>query len=162
MLTQAQKVTLKAAILADATALPLWTAGDFPSLTVYVNAPTAQDAWRVSVPAADMVSALKFATYDGIIAGKRDAFRLMLEFGPADASKASVRSGLADIFATGGSYTDTAQLGKMLTEACVEKALWAETKLGFTTPAAVGGVTAIKRTFVGTVSIDELSALQGV
>lgn len=160
-MTLEQKTTLKAAILADPTASAHWTAGDFHSLTAFVNALTTQDAWRQSVAATDMVAALKFATYDGIVAGKRDAFRLMLEYG-VDATKVSVRNGLADIFATGGGYADSAQLGKMLSESCVEKANWGEVALGYTTPAAVGGVTAIKRNYVGTFSIDELSALQGI
>lgn len=161
MMTKAQLITLKAAVVADPTANALFVAGDTPSLTDYVNAASTTDAWRNSVSSRDLVSALKYATFDSLAAGKRDAFRLMLDFGPVDATQASVRNGLADIFAVTGTYTDSAQLGKVLS-ACVEKATWAQTKFPFTTPATVGGVTAIKRDFTDLVSQDEVAALVGV
>ena len=160
-MTRDELITLKAAVVADPAANALFVAGDMPTLTAYVNALTATDAWRESVPAVDLVAALRFATYDGLAAGKRDAFRLMLEYGPVDATKAAIRNGLGDMFATGGTYSDAQQLPKMMA-ACTEKATWAQTKFPFTTPAAVGGVTAIKRAFTSIVTIDEVSALAGV
>jgi len=160
-MTHDELITLKAAVVADPAANALFVAGDMPTLTAYVNALTETDAWRHSVPAADMVAALRFATYDSLVAGKRDAFRLMLEYGPVDATKAAIRNGLGDMFATGGTYSDAQQLPKMMA-ACTEKATWAQTKFPFTTPAAVGGVTAIKRDFTSIVTIDEVSALAGV
>lgn len=161
MLTRAQLVTLKAAVVANATANALFVAGDTPTLTAFVNAATATDAWRESVPATDMVAALKFATYDGIVGGKRDAFRLMLDFGPVDATRAALRKGIEDIFTVTGTYTDSTQMGAMFA-ACTEKATWAQVALGSTTPAAIGGVTAIKRNYAGLVTQDEISKLAGV
>lgn len=161
-LSLSQKTTLKAAILADAPALALWNAGDFYSLTNYVNAPTEQDAWREDIPAADLFDQLKIASFDSLVAGKRDAFRLLLQFAPVNAAKAAIRKGIEDIFTTvGSSYSDAGQMGKML-GACIEKARWAEVALGFNTPAAVGGITAIKRNVVGTLTPAEVSSLQGV
>lgn len=160
-MTRDELITLKAAVVADTAANALLVAGDMPTLTAYVNALTATDAWRPEVPAADLVAVLRFATYDNLTAGKRDAFRVMLEYGPVDATKAAIRDGLADIFAVIGGYSDAQQLPKMMA-ACTEKATWAQTKFPFTTPPAIGGVTAIKRTFTSIVTIDEVSALAGV
>jgi hypothetical protein len=161
MLDLAQKQILKAAIIAHPSALALWTAGDFATLKEFVNAPTATKAWRVNVSGADLFDNLTIATFDNIVAGKRDALRMMMDRG-IDCTKKSMRDGLADIFAVTGGYTDSAQLAKMLNGACTEFATWAEVALGSTTPAAVGGVTAIKRNVVGALSVDEVSSLQAV
>ena len=161
MLDLAQKQTLKAAILANPSALALWTAGDFASLMSFVNAPTATKAWRVNVSGADLFDNLTISTFDNLTAGKRDALRMMMDRG-IDCTKKAMRDGMADIFAVTGAYTDSAQLAKMLNGACTELATWAEVALGSTTPAAVGGVTAIKRNFVGALSVDEVSSLQAV
>ena len=160
-LTTEQRATLKAAILADAAAAALWNAGDMYSLAQYCNASTTTNAWRENVPPDQMVEQVRFVSYGDLPAGKRDAFRLMLDYPPIDATRAKVRKGIEDIFAVAGSYTDSAQMGQML-GACVEKATWAELALGFTTPSAVGGVTAIKRNVTGALSVDDVSALQGV
>lgn len=161
MLDLTQKQTLKAAILANPSALALWTAGDFASLREFVNAPTSTKAWRVNVRGADLFDNLTISTFDNLSAGKRDALRMMMDRG-VDCTKKAMRDGMADIFAVTGSYTDSAQLAKMLNGACTEFATWAEVALGSTTPAAVGGVTAIKRKFVGALSVDEVSNLQAV
>jgi hypothetical protein len=156
------KAMLKAAILADGPAAALWAAGDFYSLTNYVNAATTTKAWRASVSASDLFDNLTISSFDNATAGKRDCFRMMLDRGTVDATKKSIRDGFADIFALTGGYSDGAQLAKMLNGACVENARWAEVALGGTTPAAVGGVSALKRNFVGSLSLDEVASLQGV
>lgn len=161
MLNLLQKQTLKASILADPAALALWNLGDFSSIKDFVNAPTATKAWRANVAGSDIFDSLTISTFDSLTAGKRDALRMMMDRG-VDCTKAAIRNGFSDIFAVTGAYTDSAQLAKMLNNACTEFATWAEVALGSTTPAAVGGVTAIKRNFVGALSVDEVSSLQAV
>jgi hypothetical protein len=161
MLSPAQKVALKAAIQAAPAAKTLWDAGDFWSLAAWVNTPTSTKAWRTAAGADDIFNSLTLSTYDNLTAGKRDALRMIMDRN-VDCTKVAIRTAFADIFAVTGAYTDSAQLAKMLNGACVEDATWAEVALGGTTPAAVGGVAALKRNFVGQLSIDELSSLQAV
>lgn len=154
--TPEELALLKAAVLANQTALAARDAGDVATLLAWLNAPTATSAWKVTVLASELFGSLTINTYDSITAGKRDAFNLLLQYGPVNASKQAIRNGLADIFNVVGAYTDSGQLAKMLNGACVEFASNAQVALGYTTPAPVGGVTAIKRVFSG--SCDESTA----
>ena len=158
-LTAPQLATLKAAIIADPTAGPLRTAGDSASLLAWCNAASASAAWRAVVPASDIFDAITISSYDNLSAGKRDAVNMMLNRGTIDASKVTIRNGFVDIFTVTGAYTDSAQLGKMVNNALVEFATKAQTIIGGTTPAAVGGVTALKRGYVDLVSQDEANRL---
>lgn len=140
--------TLRTAVLANPAAKVFLQAGDVQGLKSHLNGPSNQQAWKVKVLAADVFSSLTISTYDNLTAGKRDAFSLLLrmaEAGLLDVTKTPIRNGLADIFAVTGGYSDATQLAKMLNGACIEFATHAEVLYGFTTPAAVGGVTAIRR-----------------
>ena len=158
-LTAPQFATLKSAIIADPTAGPLRTAGDSASLLAWCNAASATTAWRNVVPAADIFDALTIATFDNLSAGKRDAFKMVLDRGAIDAGKLSIRNGFVDIFTVTGTYTDSAQLGKMVNNALVEFATKAQGIIGGTTPAAVAGVSALKRNYADLVSQDEANRL---
>lgn len=167
-LNSAQKTTLRAFILADPTGAGFANSGNVPGLQAWLNAdatPT-QAAWRVNVPAQALLENVTLSSFDALTQGKRDAFGLMrnlAQMSALDASKASVRNGFADIFAVTAGYTDAAQLGKMMTNACVENATRAQVALGFNTPAAVGGVTAIRRSYAEQVTAAEASDLaQGI
>lgn len=158
-LTNTQFATLKAAIIADATAAPIRTAGDTAALLAWCNAATTTSAWRQAVSSASLFDSLTISTFDNLSAGRRDALRLMMDQGTVDATKINIRNGLADIFTVGGLYTDAAQLPKMLNGACVEFATKAQALIGGATPAAVGGVTALKRNYVDLVSQAECDRL---
>lgn len=157
-LTPAQRNTLLTAIKADPTARGFRTAGNAYSLLAWCNEASSTDAWRTAVAALDLYGALTISTYDSLPGGRRDAFRMILDFAPFDASKTANRNGLADTFATGGGYADNAQAAKILT-ACVEKATRAQAAIGGTTPAAVAGVTALRRAFTDLVTSDEVNWL---
>lgn len=163
MLTPAQLTTLRPLVLADATALPLVQAGNVAGLQAYLNGSSGQDAWKPVVSMADIFANTTISSFDNLSQGKRDAFQqLIIEMSKLsllDATKASCRKGFADIFAVTGSYVDAAQLGKMLSGACVEKATRAEVMLGFTTPAATGTTTAIKRSVVGALTEDDVKQI---
>lgn len=153
-MTPAQRDTLLPQLKADPAANAILQAGDTFSLLAWLNQPTATDAWKPAVTGNDLFGKLSIATYDNLTAGKRDAFNLLLNRQTVDATLAPIRNGLADIFAVTGAYTDAAQLGKMLA-ACIEKATKAQSLLGGTTPAAVGGVQALKRNFSGLADADD-------
>ena len=124
MLTSAQITTLRMPVLADGTALPLVQAGNVAGLQAYLNGPSGQNAWKNSVTMADIFANTTITSFDNLNQGKRDAFQqLIIEMSKLsllDATKASCRKGFADIFAVTGSYTDSAQLDKMMTGACVD------------------------------------------
>jgi hypothetical protein len=167
-LTPAQKTTLRAFILQDVTGAALANGGDVTGLLAWLNGERvpAVSAWRVNVPKQSLLENVTLSSFDTLTQGKRDAFRLMRDLSDIsalDASKGSVRNGFADIFAVTGTFTDAAQLGKMMNGACIENATRAQHALGFTTPAAVGGVTAIRRNWAELVSPNEASDLaQGI
>lgn len=146
--------TLKAAVIANPTAAAARMAGDVETLLAWLNAPSATLAWRPIVNYQNMVDSLNYATFDSITAGKRDAFKIMLDAARAGlldgATKPKARKGVADIFNVTGAYTDSAQALQMLNGAFVEFASNAQLALGYTTPPTVATLTAIKRSFTGT------------
>ena len=155
-LTTAQLDQLKADIFAQTdptivTARAPATRDDRVIQAFYNTAASpVQMAWRVAVPKFDLFDALNLTQYDSIVAGKRDAFRMLLDFAPIDFGIAARRKAIGDIF-SGQQLTDMAT-------ACTEAALRGELLWGSTTPSAVGGVTAIKRNRPGALTLDEVSA----
>jgi hypothetical protein len=158
-LTPAQLATLKAAIIADPTAGPMRTAGDSYSLLEWCNGPSSTLAWSTAATASDIFDSLTISTYDSLSAGKRDALRMVMDRGLVDASKGAIRAGFADIFAVTGGYTDSAQLAKMVNGALTVFATNAQKAIGGTTPAALGGVSALKRTWAQLVTQAEANLL---
>lgn len=144
-LTPQQQATLLAAVIANPAANAARLGGDSVTLLAWLNGPSATVAWKPSVTAGAMFDSLTISSFDNLTAGKRDAFRLMLDREVIDATKGSIRSGLADIFTVTGAYTDAQQLAKMLNGACTEFATNSQAAIGGTTPQAVGGVSALKR-----------------
>lgn len=159
MLNTQQLTNLKTAIIADPIAGPFRTAGDSFSLLEWCNGPSATLAWNTTVTASSLFDSLTISSFDNLSAGKREAFRLMLDRGIIDASKASIRTGFSDIFAVTGGYTDSGQLAKMVNGALTVLATNAQKALGGTTPAALGGVTALKRNWSELVTQDEVNKL---
>ena len=152
--TPEELALLKAAVLADPVAAQHRLDGSVKYLTDWLNAPSAVLAWKPLVAYQDMVENLNYATFDSVTAGKRDAFKIMLDAaksGQLDgATTAKPRKGIADIFAVVGGYTDSAQAPGMLNGAFVEFATNAQAAIGYAQqPAAVAGVTAQKRKFTG-------------
>ena len=159
MLTTAQLATLKSAIIAHPTAGPIRTAGDSASLLAWCNGPSSTLAWDTAATSGDIFDSLTISSFDNLSAGKRDALRLMMDQRTIDASKASIRTGFADIFAVTGGYTDSGQLAKMVNGALTEFATRAQNVIGGTTPAALGGVSALKRTWSEQVTQDDANKL---
>jgi hypothetical protein len=144
MLTNAQLQTLKAAILAetDPALVALRSAGASGAMAEWYNLDAAPvvKAWRVAVESQDLFEATPITQFDGLTAGKRDAWNLMLANAPVDASRNKIRAAVTDIW-------QAAQATTILT-AMTENASRAEVLFGGSN-ATDGGVTALRRDWTG-------------
>lgn len=167
-LTNGQFNTLKAAIIADAVAGPLRTAGDAYSLLMWCNAPSAVSAWRKSVSADEVYNAHKPTDYIGRTgtdaAAERAAFDLMVTPGRVhDFTVSAKRGGVSDIFSSTGGAANSSRTA--IFAAAQELATNAQAAIGGNN-ASVGGnskmaetVTALKRNFADLVTQDEVNRL---
>lgn len=114
----------------------------------WYNQSTSTKAWRDVVEKQELFDAMNLATFDSVSAGKRDAWKIMLDMAPLNFTKASNRKGVVDIFATADA---TAMLN-----ACTENALQVELVFGGDSKTS-GGVTAIKRNYIGATEAGEVS-----
>lgn len=98
-LTAAQKATLRAAILADATAGPLAAANDDQGVANWLNGPQAAFfVWKTRVTQTEMHAAYVWTEMDNLAQAKFNQLTLMLQPGAINPSIANVRQGISDIF----------------------------------------------------------------
>jgi hypothetical protein len=96
-LSPSQLSALQTAIGAEPAVAAFLAAGDDGSIAAWFNEPDATvKAWRKSVPRDDLFAAMTVAKFDALSAGKRDAWRLMLDFAPIDFTRAKMRSAVTD------------------------------------------------------------------
>ena len=158
----AQRITLLAAVKADATAGPMRTAGDSFSLLAWCNGPSATQAWRVNVTGSEVYDAHKITDYIARSAAERSAFDLLANMNRAhDFSAAAKRNGVADIFSGTINQTSRTAIFTVAQEAATN----AQMALGGSN-ASVGGtanmaevVTAFKRTLTGQVDHGDVNWL---
>ena len=156
-LTNAQKALVKTYILADPV-LSTKVSGPgtdygFIAATLSSAASPAVKAWKTAVPPTDSDDAVDYSTFDSIVAGKRDSWGFFLAF-PRDFTRSKVRKWITDVFgnATANSNAEAVLL------AGTENAKLVETIIGGTS-RNTGTVTALDRSFQGTVSIQDVSDL---
>jgi len=147
---QAEHVIFAAHIRANtnATVVAALVVRDDQAIADWYNQASSTKAWRPIVEKQDLFDAMNLATFDSVAAGKRDAWKIMLDMAPLDFTKASNRKGVVDIFAT-------ADATNMLT-ACTENALQVELVFGGNSKTS-GSVTAIKRNYIGATEAAEVS-----
>jgi hypothetical protein len=150
-LTPSQKSTFLAAINAETNQglVTCRQARDDGCIATFYNAATATKAWREAVSGREVFEAMNLTNYDGLTAGKRDAWSLMLTFSPLDFTRGKIRAAVNDIW----SATDR----DAILNATTEFSSKFEMLFGgnsFTT----GGVTAIRRTLPYVLTIDDVSA----
>jgi hypothetical protein len=156
MLTTEQIATLKAAILAETNAnVVQWrtpATRDDRRLTEWLNSASNTDAWKTAAQPVDIDDATDWVSFDTLSAGKRDSWAMFLAR-QRNFCKNAVRKWVTDIWgnATAGSAAEK------LLQSGVEKALRGEVYLGGTS-RTTGTVTALDRNYVGTISIDDVSA----
>lgn len=150
MLTDAQKQTLAAALRAETNAgvVAALAIRNDVFLADWCNASSASDAWQPAMTSRLLFEATDVAKFDNLTAGKRDAWKLMLEFAPIDFARNKMRKAVTD---TWGATDSVSVLG-----ACVRKATNAENYLGGTS-ATVNTVTALKLNWSGVVFLNDVS-----
>jgi hypothetical protein len=148
-LTTAQLTTLKAAILAEPSLATAVSIRNDAEIDTWCNADSTQDAWMTAVDKRTLFEAMDVTKFDGLTAGKRDAWRLLLDNVPIDFTRNKNRKAVTDIWGN----TDNSPVLASL----VRKATNAEKALGGT-GATEGTVTAWKLNWAGTVTRMEVSA----
>ena len=150
MLTTAQMQTLATALRAeqDAGVVAAMAIRNDVALTSWCNSLSAVDAWSEAVPSRDMFEAMNITKFDNLTAGKRDAWRVLLDFAPIDFTRQKMRKAIEDIW--------SAADGVAILQSFTRKATQAEKYLGGT-DATTNTVTAKKLNYTGSVSIDDVS-----
>lgn len=114
----------------------------------WVNSASSQDAWNPAMTGKLLFEASDISKFDNLTAGKRDAWRMMLDFQPIDFARNKMRKAVVD---TWGQTDSVAVL-----QACTRKATNGEKYLGGTS-ATENTVTALKLKWTGTLSHSEIS-----
>ncbi len=149
-LTTAQETTLAAHIRAsqDAAVIAALAIRNDVELARLYNLASATDAWRVSMSGRDLFEATDVTRFDGLTAGKRDAWRLLLTFAPVDMTRQKNRRAAQDVWGNADS--------EAVLQACTRKATVAENALGGAS-ATTNTVSALKLNWEGALSTDDVS-----
>ena len=150
MLNETQKQTLAAALRAETNVnvVAAMAVRNDVFLTQWCNTAGSSDAWNPSLEAKALFEASDIGKFDNLTAGKRDAWRMMLDFAPIDFARNKMRKAVTD---TWGAADSVAVL-----QACVRKATNGEAYLGGTS-ATENTVTALKLSVPGNLSLDDIS-----
>lgn len=152
MLTPAQETKLAAHIRAnqDAAVVAALAIRNDTELARRYNLSSATDAWQSAMSARELFEATDVTKYDNITkAGKREAWRMMLDFAPIDFTRQKYRKVCTDVWEVAADATAVLQ-------ACTRKATVAEAAFGGAA-ASTGGVSALKLVWEGTLSTDDVS-----
>lgn len=155
MLTQGQRTTLKALATANTVAAALMESGDDVGLAAWLNTEEAGPVkvWRENVSRLDLFEATPITNFDSLSAGKRAAWELLLNNAPINFSRNKMRSAVDDIWTA-----SSAQAIAILTD-MTENATRAEAAIGGNS-ATNSTVSAIKRNFVGPVTVSDASLVR--
>src|SRR5574343_738899 len=112
------------------------------------NAAGPVKAWRTSVEGRELFESMNISKYDNITqAGKREAWRLMLDFAPVDFTRNKNRKAVTDIWGA-------ADAAGILAD-CLENASRAEVLFGGST-ATESTVSGLVREWVGDLTIEDM------
>lgn len=150
MLTENQKQTLAAALRAetDPGVVAALAIRNDVVLTEWCNAESATDAWNQAMSRQVLFESMNITKFDNLLDGKRDAWRLIMDYAPADFTRQKMRKAVQDI------WGDTDSIP--ILQDCRRKATHAEVYLGGST-ATTNTVSALKLNVTGTLSITEVS-----
>lgn len=154
MLTPAQTVALKSAIVAESD--PVFAAfraeGNAGGMAAWFNAPSTpvEAAWSSSVSRRDIDDAASYASFDTIAAGKRDAWAIFLDGAPRDMTKAKNRNLVVDVWGSGA-------IARSILTACTRAITRAEKLLGGTATQTTDTIVALRLTWEGTVTPGEIA-----
>lgn len=120
------------------------------AMTEWVNSASSQDAWNPAMTGKLLFEASNIGKFDNLTAGKRDAWRMMLDFQPLDFARNKLRKAVVDVWGE----TDSVSV----LQACTRKATNGEKYLGGTS-ATENTVAAWKLNWTGTVSYSEIGEI---
>lgn len=151
-LTSNQQQTLATAIRAstDPVVVAALAIRDDVTLTNWCNSASNTDAWIENMSKPLLFEAMNITQFDGITAGKRDAWKMIMDNAPVDFSRAKMRNSVVDIW---GNTNSVAVL-----QACTRKATNAEVALGGTS-RTTNTVVALSLNVPGVLSLNEISEL---
>lgn len=155
-LTDIQLILLKDSIInsIDPDIVALRSARNDTELTIKLNSAALPNvlAWISSQLPQESDAAPNYSLYDGLVAGKRDSWRLFLAY-PRDFTKNKIRKWVTDIWgnATAGSNAEAILLS------ATKNASYFEAMMGGA-DATTGTVTAKKLIATGPVSLQDVSA----
>lgn len=152
MMTEAQQQALATALRAetDAGVVAAMAIRNDVYLAEWCNAASAVDAWQSAMTNRLLFEAGDVTKFDGLSSGKRDSWKLLLEFAPIDFARNKMRKAVTDIW---GNTDSVAVL-----QACTRKATNAENYLGGNS-ATENTVTALKLKWTGTTSYSEIGEI---
>lgn len=165
-LTPAQKITFKAAIIAetDTTLAACRAARNDMCIAEWYNADKSPAVlvWREAVTAQDLFESMNIVQYDSVSIGKRASWELMLRYAPLDFSRAAYRKTLADIWDSAQAGVNAATFASLATACCTKNASRFEAVFNLTSKtqnANTGGgsVTARNRQVLGPVTVSNVS-----
>ncbi len=150
MLTDTQKTTLANALKAETNpdVVAAMAIRNDVFLCDWCNASSTQNAWNNAMGSRDLFEAMDVTLFDGLPAGKRDAWRLLLDYAPIDMAKFANRKAVIDVW---GATNAVAVLN-----ACTRKATNGEAYLGGSN-ATSQTVTAMKLNYTGVIGLTEMS-----
>lgn len=154
MLDSTQLVTLKNHIVANMdpdVVAALSIRNDIELARLY-NLPTTTVAWMKAASRQNIFEAMDLTLFDGVSAGKRDAWRMLMDNVPIDFGRNPMRKAVTDVW----SAQTQGQRDALLT-ALTEFATVAEDALGGATKTT-GGVTALDRNWKGLLGHPDISA----
>lgn len=149
-LTPSQRNTLRTAISTEPTIAAAYASRDDQAIAAWCNGASATDAWPEAAGARAMFEAMDITKFDGLAAGKRAAWDLMMRSEPIAFSKAKYRQAVVDMWGTVDSVA--------VLQALREKATNCQNVFGGAT-RTTNTVSAITRNWAGTLSLDQISAL---
>lgn len=154
MLTTAEIAALRTAIFAETDpAVVEARAGATRHdafIDTWLNGASTSDAWRNDLSAKALVEETNINKFDTLTAGKRDAWRLILEYSPIDFTRQKNRNAVVDVWGAADSVA--------LLTACTRKATRAENILGGTS-VTTNTITALRLNWMGTVSREEVGRI---
>jgi len=152
MLTNTQIQTLATALRTETnpTVVAAMEIRNDVGLAEWCNAASVVDVWQPVMSNRLLFEAGDVTKFDGLSAGKRDSWKLLLEFAPIDFARNKMRKAVTDIW---GNTDSVAVL-----QACTRKATNAENYLGGNS-ATENTVTALKLKWTGTTSYSEIGEI---
>ena len=157
MLTNPQLQTLKAAVLLDAAAAAALQAGDTITLASWLNgnATPAVQAWKTGATGHELDEGADYSSFDSIVAGKRDAWRLFLDYALRDMTRTKSRKTVTDVWGAAVS----ASIAEAILQSALRPITNAEKALGGSNAVSTGTVAGLKLTWEGPVAFDDVARL---